>query len=205
MVFAISGPAKKMQYLKTARGEMEQIISALDNYKAKYGAYPPSNSNLSPLYNTLYYELCGVTHTAANGGTYTTLDGAAAITDANYGNAFKTTVPAASIGGIINCTKSGDEESVRAQNFLPDLRANRIGTTMSNPGGVQITNLITSVRGPDASYMPLGVPDVNPFRYVYPGTNNPNSYDLWIQLKISGKTNLICNWNKQVLINSPLP
>ena len=64
--------------------------------------------------------------------------------------------------------------------------------------------LVTSVGGPDPNYSPLPG-GVNPFRYVYPGTNNPNSYDLWVQLVIRGKTNLICNWNKQVTVNSPQP
>ena len=56
--------------------------------------------------------------------------------------------------------------------------------------------LITAVRGPDAAYMPLGpgTQDLNPFCYLYPGTNNVGSYDLWIDLRISGKTNRICNW-----------
>jgi len=63
------------------------------------------------------------------------------------------------------------------------------------------------VGGPDASYMPLGpgTAGINPFRSVYPGINHPESYDLYVQLVISGKTNLICNWTKQVIINSPLP
>ncbi len=43
-------------------------------------------------------------------------------------------------------------------------------------------------------------PDLNPFRYIYPGTNNPTSYDLWIDLRISGKTNLICNWSHAPII-----
>ena len=69
-----------------------------------------------------------------------------------------------------------------------------------------MTLLICSVGGPDAIYHPLGVQDLNPWRYnsLNP-TNNPGSYDLWIQLRIGGKTNLICNWTKQVQINSPLP
>jgi hypothetical protein len=35
--------------------------------------------------------------------------------------------------------------------------------------------------------------------------NNANGYDLWIQLVIGGKTNLISNWSQTVIINSPLP
>jgi hypothetical protein len=50
--------------------------------------------------------------------------------------------------------------------------------------------------------------DVNPWRYTsnpQSATNNPGSYDLWVQLVMGGKTNLICNWSKQVQINNPLP
>jgi hypothetical protein len=64
--------------------------------------------------------------------------------------------------------------------------------------------LLGSVGGPDQNY-PTNSPGLNPWRYVSPGVNNPNSYDLWIQLVISGQTNLICNWSDQILINSPLP
>jgi hypothetical protein len=50
------------------------------------------------------------------------------------------------------------------------------------------------------------VQDLNPWRYNSSSpTNNPGSYELWIQLRIGGQTNLICNWTKQVQINSPLP
>jgi hypothetical protein len=69
-----------------------------------------------------------------------------------------------------------------------------------------VTILITSVGGPDAAYQPLGGVDLNPWRYNSSSpTNNPGSYDLWVQLSIGGKTNLICNWSKQVQINNPLP
>ena len=73
---------------------------------------------------------------------------------------------------------------------------------------------MTPVGGPDSSYNPvynsLAVThnynsDVNPWRYVYPGTKNPGSYDLWIQLVIAGKTNLVCNWTKSVQINTSDP
>ena len=191
-ILPVTGAIKRQQYLKTARAEMDQIATALDNYKAKYGAYPPSNPNLSPLYNTLYYELSGVTH---NGTLYTTLDSACKIDETAYGNAFKDSQNISSIGGIINCTKGGAEDGTIAKNFLPSLKQNRYGTSLTPVNNVPITNLVTSVRGPDANYKPLGIPDVNPFRYLYPGTNNPSSYDLWIDLQISGKTNRISNWS----------
>ena len=184
---------KRTQYLQTARGELEQIQAALDNYKARYGFYPPANTN-NFLLSPLFYELSGTTIV---GTDYVTLDGSSRIP---VGSVFA----AYGIGGIINCTKGSGEDAVLAKNFLPDLKPNRIFYPITN-NTVPTTVLITSVRGPDVTYQPLGVSDVNPFRYLYPGVNNPNSYDLWIKLVISGKTYLVCNWSRQVQINSSLP
>jgi prepilin-type N-terminal cleavage/methylation domain-containing protein len=200
-LFVITG-IEKTKNVKIATAELEQIEMALENYQHKYGSYPPSNAAMSPLENTLYYELSGVYLTNLNGGTYTTLDGASTITTANYASAF--TYGGSSIGGIINCTHGSAEEGTAAQDFLTGLAQNRVGTSTCN--GQNIQNLITSVRGPLPTYQPLSVQDVNPFRYVYPGTNNPKSYDLWVQIVLKkGTTNLICNWTKQVIVNSPLP
>ena len=188
---------KRTQFRRTASGELEQIAAALDNYKAKYGFYPPANTN-NFLLPPLYYELSGVT---SNGAYFVTLDGSSQIPISNPGN----DVPAAyGMAGFVNCTKGSGEDAVLAKNFLPGLKPNRYFFPVTN-NNVPTTVLVTSVRGPDASYMPLLAVDVNPFRYRYPGTNNPDSYDLWLQLVISGKTNLICNWSRQVQINSPLP
>ena len=73
LIFPVAGAVKRQQYLKTASGELAQIETALDNYKAKYGVYPPSNPN-NPLVNQLYYELIGTTN--INSGTPRDLSGA---------------------------------------------------------------------------------------------------------------------------------
>jgi len=191
--FPVLKTVKQGQYRSVARGELEQIVLALERYQAAYGAYPPSNP-ANPLVNPLYFELSGTTNDNIN---YTTLDGTAQIPVLSVSTHFR-------VGGFVNCNsknKASAEDSQSAKNFLPGLKVNRIGTN-----GAGDTLLLTSVRGPDISYQPIpGAQDVNPFRYVVPGMNNPNSYDLWVQLVIAGKTNLICNWTKQVQINSPLP
>jgi len=188
----VVGGLKRPQNLKIARAELEQIEGALDSYKSQYGVYPPSNPS-SPLLNPLYYELTGVTNVGGATGSYQTLDGASTIPLSVYSSA-----SVFDIGGALNCAKPGtDAESSRARNFLLALRQNRIGTVTIS--GSSINLLITSVRGPDSNYMPLGpgTQDINPFRYTYPGTNNPNSYDLWIDLSIKGKTNRISNWRQR--------
>jgi len=203
----VLGGIKKRQYLNTASAELNQIATALDNYKNKYGVYPPANANPGGTYappadrsilSQLYYELSGTTN---NGTYFITLDGASQILVSSPGNDVN---KAYDVGGFINCSKGSGEDAQAARNFLPSLKPNRINQFVTN-NGVQTTVLVTSVGGPDPAYKPLGASGLNPFRYAYPGTNNPGSYDLWVQLVINGKTNLICNWNKQVLINSPLP
>ena len=195
------------QQKKVARAELDHLATALENYKAKYGAYPPSNQNAvsvytPPIYGSmlsqLFYELSG---TMISGGNFVTLDGSATIPVNNLGHDVK---QAYNVGGFVNCTKGSGEDGAIAKNFLPGLSSKQIGAVSNNGVGDTIV-LATSVGGPDINYAPLGVSGLNPFRYVYPGTNNPTSYDLWVQLVISGQTNLICNWSRQVQINSPQP
>ena len=188
---------KSNQYKKVARGELELIETALENYKAKYGAYPPGNKN-SSLLPQLYYELSGTTN---NGTYFVTLDGSSQILINSPGNDVKA---AYGVSGFINCTKGSGEDAAAAKNFLSGLSAKQLNYFVTN-NSVQTTAILTSVGGPDDSYKPLNGSGINPFRYVYPGVNNPNSYDLWVQLVIKGQTNLICNWSRQVIINSPLP
>jgi prepilin-type N-terminal cleavage/methylation domain-containing protein len=196
----------RKKILDRTTGEMAQIETAIDSYKAACGFYPPSNPDYNPNNSTtwdqvmispLYFELLGTTN---NNGTYYTLDGSASIgaSTANMTSAF-------GVSGFINCSKSGSgEDAPPARNFLPGLNSNRFMSATNNT--VLATVLVASVGGPDQNYRPFyGTPNFNPWRYVNPGANNPGSYDLWIQLVISGKTNLICNWNKQVQLNRPLP
>ena len=199
---------EKTKYRSIATAEMSQIENALEDYKAKYGAYPPGNATpagtyalpiTSSMFSQLYYELSGVTN---NGTVFTTLDGSAQIQNNN--NLPNTDVMKAfGVGGFGNCSIGSGDDAKPARNFLLGWRQNRFASVLDN--GVWITNLVTSVNGPDAGYKPLGAVNVNPFRYIYPGSNNPSSYDLYVQLVISGKTNLICNWSKSVILNSPLP
>ena len=202
------GYIKRQQYLKTARAEMEFLQTALENYKAKYGSYPPGNQNpagtyAAPVTNSqlpqLYYELSGVKHDSGS-KIFTTLDGVSTISEAGCFAAYH-------VGGIINSSdNNGGEDDRKAKNFLSGISQKLIYSVWTNT--VPTTILITSVGGSDESYHPLDPvtgTGPNPFRYKYPGDNNPNSYDLWVQLVFKGKTNLICNWSRQVIINSPQP
>lgn len=204
LTFPVIKSLKAAQQKRVARAELEVIQTALENYKARYGAYPPGNQNpanlgstppyIPALYSQLYYELSGV---ALSGNNFTTLNGDQSLTPLQARAAY-------GVDGFVNCSRGSGDDATAARNFLPTLKQKQWSDSVTN-SGVRTSVLITSVGGPDPTYQPLGGEDLNPFRYRYPGTNNPGSYDLWVQLKISGKTNLICNWSRKVTINSPMP
>jgi prepilin-type N-terminal cleavage/methylation domain-containing protein len=205
--FSALSSVKRHQYISNAQAELAQLQAAIDSYHAAYGFYPPGNGT-NGMVNQLYYELEGTTN---NGTVYTTLDGSSSINVGNVASAFS------AVGGFVNCSKPGSgEDSAAAKNFIHELRPNQTGTVSNTPPTFGFTILTGSVGGPDPFYQPLGALGLNPWRYLSPGVNNPNSYDLWIQLSIgsrfssinhftSPKTYLICNWDKQVQINNPLP
>jgi prepilin-type N-terminal cleavage/methylation domain-containing protein len=200
---------KRTEFINKTKAEMAQLETAIDSYKATYGSYPPSNPNYpaipsQAMFSPLYFELLGTTNNTG-AGTYYTLDGSANISDSTA-----TMINAYGVSGFINCIKPGTgEDAVAAKNFLPDLKPNQIGLVSNN--NALATVLLGSVGGPDPStiYNPFypspGPAGVNPWRYVCPGTKNPSSYDLWINLSIAGTTNLVCNWSQQVQKNTTLP
>jgi prepilin-type N-terminal cleavage/methylation domain-containing protein len=202
---AAMGVVTKKKYINTAQSEMALIAAALERYKSVYGTYPPSNciNVTNILVNPLYYELQGTTN---NGTFYIALDGMHAISSTTV--FLPNTVHSHfGVDGFINCSHGSGDDAVLAKVFLPSLKENQVAT-VTNPAssteGVGV--LISSVGGPDLAYQPFHAPHLNPWRYnSATPTNNPGSYDLYIQLVIGGKTNLICNWSKQVQINSPLP
>jgi len=190
---------KRREYISKTQAEMAQLETAIDNYKAAYNFYPPDNTN-NPAINQLYYELVGTTNTLNSPLTFQTLDGSQIITSSQLNTVF-----GSGVGGFVNCTKSGaGEDSPAAKRFISDLKPNQTGTNAIGPD--MVTLLAGSVGGPDQNYTPLAGSGLNPWRYNSSNpVNNPGAYDLYIQLVISGRTNLICNWSKQVQINSSLP
>jgi len=211
LLLAVAGPVKTKQKILNTRAEMDQLVTAIENYKATYGFYPPSppvpptvgNQAVLTIPNQLYYELAGTIYNSTN-NTYTTLDGIPpALTPAQVQGAF-------GVGGFMNCTKGASgEDATAAHNFLPGLKPKQYyNFTNINTGPQGVNLLVASVGGPDLTYKPVGLPDVNPWRYNSSSpTNNPGAYDLWVLLVIGQKTNLICNWSKQarILTDNSLP
>lgn len=206
LILPLAGAVRRKAYIQSAQSELAQLETAIEQYHAAYGFYPPDSPATMdhvPI-NQLYYELVGTTNVAAPGSApiYQVLgDPSQQLKAADVQKIFN-------VAGFMNCDKAGaGQEAAHAQDFLPGLKSTQFAEDITNSSDptVPFTMLVTSVGGPDGGY-PLGISDANPWRYnsSHP-TNNPASYDLYVQLVIGGTTNLICNWSKQVQINSPLP
>lgn len=204
LIFPVTRAVSRNKVRSRTRTEMEQVATAIEIYKAKRGHYPPDNVNpltkaANPSTNQLYYELVGTTNWPGPNQTtvYQTSDGRSQITSSAISSAFGTGVSGfvnSSSGGggeegstVVNCLKSGLQASQVAD----------LGTT-----GIKV--LVGSVPLPPnlaGVYPGTAAGGYCAWRYVSSNpTNNPNSYDLWIDVVLDGKTNRICNWSRSAVI-----
>ena len=211
MIFPITKAVNRNKAFSLAKTELANVESAIENYRSKHGSYPPDNPAhpyVPPYINQLYYELIGTTN---NGLSYKTLDGSAF----KAASAVQTTFTA--VSGFVNCSKGADSDSGPvAVNFLkPGLKPSQVGKLPDNSDDLQKTRLLVcSVPWPakdTLNYTPTGIllPDpaanLNPFRYVSTNpTNNPKTFDLWVDIVVAGVTSRICNWSQQpIKVSTP--
>jgi prepilin-type N-terminal cleavage/methylation domain-containing protein len=167
---------------KRAKAELVMVAIAIDSYKSKLGFYPPDNAGNYSL-NTLFYELVGCTrvNNSATVSTFTPLDGSPFVTSGTL-NA----QTGGRVTGIQNSSASSStsDEGRAAQTFLKELKLMQY----ADFGGIR--RLGVALDGP------VMAGTVTPFYYNSSNpTNNPNSYDLWLDIRVGGKTNRISNWS----------
>jgi prepilin-type N-terminal cleavage/methylation domain-containing protein len=189
LIFPAVGAVSKLKIRKKAAGELIQVQTAIEAYKAKFGYYPPDNPN-NPATNQLYYELLG---TSYSNGVYTVLDGSAQINASSISAVFGS----AAVTGFMNCTRAvGGDDTLRAQNFFrTGLKAGQF-LPVTSPA---LSVLGCSLAGP--VMLSSGSGQINPWRYNSSSpTNNPGTFDLWIDVAVGSQTNRICNWSTVPLI-----
>ncbi len=169
LLFTAIPAISKARMMATTRAELTQITTAIEAYKAVYNSYPPDNPN-NVAQSPLYFELMGVTLT---GSTYKSLDGGYTVPATTVHNAF-------GVPGILNsgATAQATDDRPAIQSFLKDLKPGQIGTN----AGARI--LLCS-----ATETPWRYRSTNP-------TNNPGSYDLWVEVVAGNRTNIVANWNR---------
>ncbi len=183
MIFPAIGAIKKRAAFKRAETQLKAIESAIETYKANVKVLPPENPG-NPLLNPLFYELAGTTNTGP-----TSFQSGGGVIIAN-----PTTFFGPGIQGFVNVTRGGgDDEAQAAINCINNLRPNQYLEV--NVNGVDGTILGITDNGPIMLTNVVAGKIINPWRYTSASaTNNPGSYDLWVDLIIAGKTNRISNW-----------
>ena len=193
LVLPVTWAVNRAKILSRSRAEMQELITRIDSYKVKYGHYPPDNPNNYAI-NQLYYELAGTK--LDNSGVYQTMDGNSSIS----ANALKVQI-GPQVSGLVNSSRgaSGDE-GVGGKNFLKGIKSTEIKEL---PTGAKVLVGLDWQAAPPAPFNTSvitkpGFQNLNPWRYNSSApTNNPNSYDLWLPVRVGNKVRLVCNWNPQ--------
>ena len=182
------------------RAELEQIVTAVEAYKAQFGEYPPDNVMLStktvnPVTNQLFYELTGVI-VDDRSGVFRARDRQQGISSLTVQNVFHR-------DGFVNSGTNPKE----IKSFLPSLKASQRRAITSQSPGPEIEVLAVSVDWPNDSRFPPPINStdpqirrVNPWRYTKTNpTNNSDGFDLWAEYVEGGKIKIIGNWSKETL------
>ena len=194
LVVGLGGLVSGKGKIGRVQAELAQLKTAIENYKGKRGHYPPDNPtdpliqpNASQM-NALYYELVGVTNDIA-AGKFGTLDGVEYVST----NVFLTL--GLGVDGIANSslTSQQSDDAAAAESFLKNVKPTQY-VSFTNGSGDIIKLLNVPVQGTDRSV-------TNLWHYnSHNPTNNSGSYDLWAEVLIGHKTNIIGNWSDNPIV-----
>ncbi len=172
-----------------AQAELQQVALAINAYKSKLGYYPPDNINNFGR-NQLYFELVG---SSFDGSIYQTLDGLGKIQVDALGK-IPNSIFGVSVPGIMNARRGNSDDGANVFAAITGLKSSQYATIPGLAPNV-VPVLGVQLDGPGN----LMIGNINPFRYNSSNpTNNPTSFDLWVDIIVAGKTNRISNWGQGI-------
>jgi prepilin-type N-terminal cleavage/methylation domain-containing protein len=199
MIVPLAGNMARKQRLTRALGELAQIETAIEAYKAARGHFPPDNP-VNPARPQLFYELTGTVYqdTLAQ-HTFRRINGTETINQSDFpaafGNGPQQVEGFVNSSYVQNWSDSAQVRAADARDFFPTLKTGQYLLDANN-----VAFLGIPVDGPDEVTSPDGR-RINPWRYNSSSpTNNADSFDLWMDITLKGKTNRICNWSDNPVI-----
>jgi prepilin-type N-terminal cleavage/methylation domain-containing protein len=175
MLIGGSGMAGEKRKRAAVQAGLTALEGAIDSYYAELNSYPPDNPT-NTAQPPLFYELYGATFDPSN-NTYSVIGQNEQIPRAAVGTFFGR-------GGFLN----SNPESTK--NFLKGVEHAVKYAEISASPDVEV--FVVPVEGP----APYNAKGKNPWRYRQKGVKNPAKYDLWAEVVIGGKTNIIGNWKE---------
>lgn len=163
-----AGAAKVRSRVKTELAALETVIG---KYHRQYGFYPPDHSRMPP-------PPPGQLSTNQLTPLYYELTGTEppVPVKANVFNAF-------GINGIVN---SSINPADKPNNFHPNLPTKGFEKMPANP---DVLLLVVPYKGPAGDYNPWHYRSSKP-------EHNSDGFDLWAEVTINGKTEVIGNWKE---------
>ncbi|MDB6022586.1 MAG: hypothetical protein JWQ04_2443 [Pedosphaera sp.] len=191
LIAGLAGTATSKMRQSRVEAERDALITAIGRYQKNKGFYPPDNTN-DTVQTPLFYELTGTTVIFSSGNPPAPDTFQSPISQESF--KVQNMLSDFGIGGFIN--SSSDPTAVF--NFYDSLKTTQHEIIITN--GLTFTVLGVQVAGPLEMQPAPGKGGnylINPWHYnsSHP-TNNVDSYDLWMDVKYSGKTNRISNWTK---------
>lgn len=176
--------------------EMAKLTSAIENYKANMGFYPPdhraqdpanpSQSVSIPAPNQLFYELSGTIFT---NNSFMVPGRPEAISAGNVGYWFGSP-------GFSNSAR--DPKDLK---FTEPFKVSEFDGYQTLSGGVPLYVLSVPAPATPTWGRKFNGKAVNPWLYVSTNpTNNPDRFDLWTESVIGGQTIRISNWEKDPVV-----
>ena len=176
------GGAGRQKQLAAIKSSKEEIITAVEEYHAKRGFYPPTPTDAAknPILDkpTLYYELVGTRYDDKD-QKYHSLDDQVSVSPGELKTLFGLPVAFSNSG-----KQPGD-----SQNFYLNLKKNRRSEAQISgaPSGLVYEVLGLPIRSGGSENLIWRYNSYNP-------TNNPGHFDLWVEWTQGNKTEIIGNW-----------
>ncbi len=195
LVIPLTAAVSRKRAEARVKSQLQELITAIDAYKARFGHYPPDNvvgrsatfTNVNAVTNQLFYELTG-TVVDDRTSSFRTPDHQETVTVETVRRFFNT-------DGFVNSGATRAD----ARNFLEKLRSDRYAEVSTKP---DVEVLVVPIAWPMArnDHPVPSVKGLNPWRYISSSpTNNPGSYDLWAEFVEGKKIKVISNWSRDIL------
>lgn len=181
MLMVAFGPASREKQLARIKSSREEVITAIEEYHAKRGFYPPTPADAQgrPILDKsiLYFELVGTRFDDVD-KKYNSLDGKEHVLLAKLQEFFGTAVAFSNSG----------RRAEDSQNFYRNLRDDgRSDHPDALTIGLDFEVLSVPVKSGNNPVLRWKYNSLNP-------TNNPGRYDLWVEWDQIKKTEIIGNW-----------
>ncbi len=188
MVVGLTSVASRKMMESRVKTDLNQLVNAIETYKAQVGFYPPDSPypTIGPKTNALYYELAGAVFTSSGNppnGVFQPLDTGTGIDGATLKSTF-------GVSGVSNSARDRRDVPYTGMHF-------RNGQVRELNAAKEIRVLAVPAKGPNMIVGKNNV-QINPWYYDASSTNRHNrqSFDLWAMVLVGRNTNIIGNWKQ---------